>query len=257
MGEQWNTWGKATAAADVPEVLPEWEPVGASLPAGPCSLEWGGDAAQWAQARNLCDLEIDLQLCGLLSAPHRQTVAEVADWHGLGKDYASRVRARYLAEPEAMRVLQARKRALDMNIESRGNPDVVNWLKRAAEAYKVEGNARYKKKEHAAALELYNLAIAAAPKNMILYTNKAAVLVETKAYGECVRLCEGLLANRHTMDASPQHLAKVHCRLGACFRRQGKFAEALASYDAARMEDPNAAVLSAINECKSALGGGP
>ena len=57
------------------------------------------------------------------------------------------------------------------------------------------------------------MAIAAEPRNMTFYTNKAVVLVETQAYEGCVRLCEVLITDRHIMSTSRPQVANSYCRL--------------------------------------------
>lgn len=83
-------------------------PSGAPFPAGPVSLSWGGSAEQWARARCMEDLEMDLLLSKLITAPYRSSLESVADWYGYSTADASLVRERYLGDPAALGVLKYR-----------------------------------------------------------------------------------------------------------------------------------------------------
>lgn len=83
-------------------------PSGAPLPAGPQSLGGGESAEQWARARHMEDLEMDLLLSKLITAPYRTTLESVAEWYGYSTADASVVQERYLGDPAALAVLKYR-----------------------------------------------------------------------------------------------------------------------------------------------------
>lgn len=55
---------------------------------------------------------------------------------------------------------------------------------------KEKGNAAYKKKDFAVALEHYDKAIELDPTNIVFRNNKAAVYFEQKDYDMCIKVCE-------------------------------------------------------------------
>ena len=64
---------------------------------------------------------------------------------------------------------------------------------RDAEALKLEGNAFYKKKDFANAIEKYSAAIAMNPKEPTFYTNNAAVYFEMGDFDKVIELCDAVI----------------------------------------------------------------
>lgn len=58
-----------------------------------------------------------------------------------------------------------------------------------AEEMKLQGNAHYKARRFAEAVEAYDNAYALYPQEIAYLTNKSAVLFETTAYQECIDVC--------------------------------------------------------------------
>lgn len=207
------------------------EAVGAPPPEGPASLEWDGPSVQWAQARVLDGdtLRVDAALCGLWEPLDNGPLTE---WygtgpHGISASQAQRIRDRYMANQDALRVLQVWWLATERKERSGLFADITVFLSKMGREYKAEGNAHYKAKRLDEAIASYDMAIAAEPNELEFHTNKAAALIESNQCEACLELCEDLLERHQEMrvaspaGASDEKLKKVFARMEVCYRRLG------------------------------------
>eukprot|EP01066_Platyproteum_vivax_P007282 Platyproteum_vivax@DN2813_c0_g1_i3.p1 len=117
-----------------------------------------------------------------------------------------------------------------------------------ADEWKVKGNAFYKKREFAEAIEAYDKATEINPTNITYATNKAAVYLEMEDYDTCEKICKNLLDKRYEIKADFQAVAKVFNRLAASYTKQKRFQEALDMYEKSLCEDNNRSTRNLIKE---------
>lgn len=84
---------------------------------------------------------------------------------------------------------------------------------------KEKGNAAYKKKSFAAALEHYNKAVELDPTDMTYLTNLAAVYFEQKDYTKCVELCTRAIDVGRENRADFKLIAKAYTRIGNSYKK--------------------------------------
>lgn len=121
---------------------------------------------------------------------------------------------------------------------------------KAAEKLKEEGNALYKEKKFKEALDAYDAAIATYPKEILYLNNKAAVYMEMGEYEKCIAECKSALEKRYEYKADFSKVAKVYCRMAACYTRMEKYDAAIAAYEKALTEENTRSTRNALNELK-------
>lgn len=106
-----------------------------------------------------------------------------------------------------------------------------------AEILKNQGNAEFKKKNFAAAIDLYEQAIQQKSEEPLYYNNKAAAYIELgeyeKAHAELDR-ADQLFTNGNK-DYSKK--AKVLARRASLFNKEGKYDESISCYEKSLIED--------------------
>lgn len=226
-------------------------------PPGPKSSLWGSSPVAWAHAclEDFEVLDVHAALLGLWECP-----AEPADWFGLSLAEAEGVRARYSSSPAALRVLKARWQAKDRMMRSRISADYPHWLHRCALDFKDQGNALFKKKNFLAALERYEMAVAACPDDLLFSNNLAAALIELGRYDECFSMCQQLLDRRHLIEhaapdgATDEKVARTLGRMASCLEQQQKYDEALALRRQAAATHDSPQTQAAIANCERLMG---
>ena len=89
--------------------------------------------------------------------------------------------------------------------------------KNKAEAVKLEGNAFYKAKNFEKAIEKYSEAISLNPKEIIFYSNLAAVHMEMKEFDTAIAECDkGIEIAKEGVGYDYSKMAKVMARKAAC-----------------------------------------
>lgn len=106
-----------------------------------------------------------------------------------------------------------------------------------AESKKLEGNEYYKKKDFAKALELYSAAIELNPKELLYYTNVAAVYIEQKNFEQAIAQCDTAIAIAKDGAYDFVKLAKVIARKASAYEKNGQFQTALDTYAEALLEN--------------------
>lgn len=99
--------------------------------------------------------------------------------------------------------------------------------KKQADAAKDRGNAFYKNKQFAEAVECYNEAIAKLPTNISYYSNLAAVRLEMGEFDKCIEDCNKAIEVGRANRADYQLIAKVYVRIGNAYLKKGETLENL------------------------------
>lgn len=121
--------------------------------------------------------------------------------------------------------------------------------KRKAEAAKLEGNAFYKAKNFEKAIEKYSEAISLNPKEIIFYSNLAAVHMEQKDYDTAMAECDkGIEIAKEQIGYDYTKLAKVMARKAACLAHKGQLQESIDLYKSALLEDNQYAIKEAMRK---------
>ncbi|XP_025104571.1 stress-induced-phosphoprotein 1-like [Pomacea canaliculata] len=105
-----------------------------------------------------------------------------------------------------------------------------NNKKLALEA-KEKGNAAYKKKDFAAALEHYEKATQLDPTNITFYSNRAAVYFEQGDYDKCISECEKAVEIGREQRADFTLIAKVFARQANAYLKMGDYENALTYFN--------------------------
>ena len=101
--------------------------------------------------------------------------------------------------------------------------------KKEAEEAKVAGNQAYSSRQFPEALRLYDQAIALNPREIVYYTNKAAVFFETGANEDCVRACEEGVRKGREAGAEDAKIVKALVRKANALKRLKRHKVALES----------------------------
>ena len=109
--------------------------------------------------------------------------------------------------------------------------------KKEAEAFKVEGNDAYKKKDFELALKKYQEAINLDDTDLTYYTNKAAVFFEQKNYDQCIEECDLAIQKSKEGNYDYVKLGKALSRKANAKLAQGHFEEAIELYKSSLLEN--------------------
>nr|ARR97165.1 stress-induced-phosphoprotein 1-like [Haliotis discus discus] len=96
---------------------------------------------------------------------------------------------------------------------------------------KDEGNAAYKKKDFAAALEHYQKAADLDPTNITILTNRAAVYYEQGNYDQCIEECKTAIDTGREHRADYKLIAKAFFRIGNAYLKKEDLTNALAFFN--------------------------
>ena len=90
-----------------------------------------------------------------------------------------------------------------------------------AEELKLAGNAHYKARRFAEAVEAYDKAWELYPKEIAYLTNKSAVLFEQGKYQECIDVCTTAIEKGREMHVDLVKIARALGRIGAAYQKLG------------------------------------
>lgn len=107
---------------------------------------------------------------------------------------------------------------------------------RKADAEKDLGNAAYKAKDFAQAIEHYDNAIALCPNDITFYTNKAAVFFQKGEYDTCIDLCDQAIKISQEGYYDFKKLGKAFARKGNALFKLNKHDESIDCYKKAMLE---------------------
>lgn len=108
-----------------------------------------------------------------------------------------------------------------------------------AQAAKELGNAAYKQRDFATALEHYEAAFSLDPTNAALLANKSAVLFEESRFEECIRVCEDAVILGREHHAEFKLIGRLLGRIGSCHERLGDLDAAIKYYGKSLTEARN------------------
>ncbi|KAJ1967691.1 Hsp90 cochaperone [Dimargaris xerosporica] len=110
------------------------------------------------------------------------------------------------------------------------------------------GNALYKKREFAQALEHYDKAWGLDDTNVTILTNKAAVLFEMGDYDACIATCEQAVDVGRSQRADYKLIAKAFARIGNAYSKKDDLDNAVKYYQKSLAEHRKPDVLSKLKE---------
>ncbi|KAG9300989.1 hypothetical protein G9A89_018941 [Geosiphon pyriformis] len=110
------------------------------------------------------------------------------------------------------------------------------------------GNAAYKKRDFAAALQHYDKAWELDPTNITILNNKAAVLFEQENYEECIKVCEEAINVGRENRADFKLIARAYGRIGNAFIKLDNLEEAIKNYGKSLTEHRTPDILKKLNE---------
>jgi len=111
--------------------------------------------------------------------------------------------------------------------EPEPEPEPVDESRQKAVQEKELGNAAYKKKDFATAIQHYNNAIQLDPTDMAFVTNRAAAHFEWGKYEESIKDCEEAIQVGRSNRASFELIAKAYARIGSAYRKLGNLDKAI------------------------------
>lgn len=129
----------------------------------------------------------------------------------------------------------------------------VAAAKDAANKEKELGNAAYKKKEFAAAIEHYNNALELYDGDISFLTNRAAVKFEQGDFAGCVADCDKAVEKGRELRADYKVIARAMTRKGNALVKQGELEAAIDVYSRSLTEHRNADTLKRLHDTEKAL----
>lgn len=125
--------------------------------------------------------------------------------------------------------------------------------KREAEAQKAEGNAAYKRRDFAAAIEHYDRAIELYDKDVAFVTNKAAAYFEAGDYEACVKTCDEAVERGRALRADYKLIARALTRKGNALVKLDRLEEAIETFQKSLTEHRSADALAKLQAAEKAL----
>ena len=115
-------------------------------------------------------------------------------------------------------------------------PEKEETKENQAEKLKELGNAAYKKKDWAAALDFYEKALEINPQEVTYINNKAAVYFAMKEYQKCIEICEEAVVKSREYRADLSKVARALSRKGLALEQLGDLEGAINATKASLME---------------------
>ena len=120
---------------------------------------------------------------------------------------------------------------------------------KAADAFKLQGNDFYKKKQFEEALEFYQKAIDTIP-DLTYFSNKAAVYFEMKKFDDCIAVCdEGIEAIKGS-NYDFVKLSKTIARKANALLQLKKYDESIEMYQKALLENQDHGIKMALQKAQ-------
>lgn len=120
-------------------------------------------------------------------------------------------------------------------------------------AEKEKGNAAYKKKDFATALQHYDKAIELDPINIVFRNNKAAVYFEQGDFDNCIKICEEAVEVGRENRADYKIIAKAFARIGNSYNKKGDLPQALHYYNKSLSESRDQEIVKKANEVQKII----
>lgn len=125
--------------------------------------------------------------------------------------------------------------------------------KRLARAAKEAGNAAYKKKDFAGALQHYGAALTHDPSDITFYNNIAAVHFEQKDYRQCIAECEKGIEVGRENRADYKLISKALARIGNSYRKLEDWKTAKTYYEKSLSEHRTPDVKTMLSEMETKI----
>ncbi|CAG9463981.1 unnamed protein product [Pedinophyceae sp. YPF-701] len=122
-----------------------------------------------------------------------------------------------------------------------------------AQGLKEEGNACYKKREFARAVELYTKAMELDDSDVSFLTNRAAVHLETGDLEACIRDSDEAVQRGRELRADYKLIARALARKGTALMRSGRMEDAREVLNKSLTEHRTADALKKLQECERAI----
>ncbi|KAL1490159.1 hypothetical protein ABEB36_012898 [Hypothenemus hampei] len=120
--------------------------------------------------------------------------------------------------------------------------------KKLAKNEKELGNACYKKKDFAGAIEHYDKAIEQDPTDITFYNNLAAVYFEQKDYDKCIEKCEKGIEIGRENRADFKMIAKSLMRIGNAYKKKKDYQNARTFYEKSMSEHRTPEIRTLLSE---------
>ncbi|ORY43280.1 TPR-like protein [Rhizoclosmatium globosum] len=120
----------------------------------------------------------------------------------------------------------------------------------ASDKAKDAGNALYKKRAFAEALEKYNEAWELDSTNIAVLTNKSAVLFEMGDYDECIKVCDEAVEKGREIRADFKIIAKAFGRMGSAYSKKNDHKNAIKFYEKSLSEHRTPDILTKLREAE-------
>jgi len=140
-------------------------------------------------------------------------------------------------EAESPKPTQTSEPAKPAEPEPEPEPEPVDESRQKALQEKELGNAAYKKKDFATAVQHYNNAIQLDSTDMAFVTNRAAAHFEWGKYEECIKDCEEAIQVGRSNRASFELIAKAYARIGSAYRKLGNLEKAIEALNTSLTEN--------------------
>lgn len=131
--------------------------------------------------------------------------------------------------------------------------DNLSPEEKQAKAEKELGNAAYKKKDFASALEHYNKALTILPTDITFYNNIAAVYFEQKEYLKCIAECEKGIEIGRENRADFKSIAKAFQRIGNAYKKIENWHQAKVYYEKSLSEHRTPEVKSLLSDIEKKI----
>ncbi|XP_023246002.1 stress-induced-phosphoprotein 1 isoform X2 [Copidosoma floridanum] len=125
--------------------------------------------------------------------------------------------------------------------------------KKQAMEEKNLGNAAYKKKSFAEALEHYNKAVELDPNDITYYLNIAAVYFEQKEYEKCIAQCEKAIEIGRENRADFKLIAKAFTRIGHSHKKMNNWKQAKVYYEKSLSEHRTPEIKTLLSEVEKKI----
>jgi stress-induced-phosphoprotein 1 len=102
--------------------------------------------------------------------------------------------------------------------------------KRKAADLKAQGTAAYKSRSFDDAVEAFQAAWDAYPKDVTFLTNLAAVYFEQAEWKKCIEICEKAVDEGRSLRADYKVIAKAIARIGSAYEKEGNLEQAVKYY---------------------------
>ena len=198
-------------------------------------------------------LEIALEMIAGAGGPRGASAASDGHASSMEVDSESSGANNTSAQQQRSTAPAAAKKEPEPEVEMGEEDAAAARAKEAALKEKELGNAAYKKKDFAVAIEHYDKAIELYDGDISFITNRAAVKFEQGDYEGCIADCDKAVERGRELRADYKVVARAMTRKGNALVKQGQFEAAVDVYNRSLTEHRNADTLKRLQETEKAL----